>query len=41
MLAEMELDKDARAKRRAGVLPYLALALGAAVVYVTHRLAGY
>jgi amino acid transporter len=41
MLEEMELGEDARAKRRAGILPYCALVLGAAVVYVTHRLAVY
>jgi hypothetical protein len=41
MLDEMELGEGAQVKRRAGVLPYLALALGVAVVYVTHRIAVY
>jgi hypothetical protein len=41
MLDEMELSDGSGLKRRAGILPYLALALGAVVVYVTHRLAVY
>lgn len=41
MLQEMELSEGAGLKRRAGILPYLALGLGALVIYVTHRLAVY
>ena len=41
MLQEMELGDGTRLTRRAGWLPYAALALGAVVVYVTHRLAVY
>jgi amino acid transporter len=41
MLQEMELGDGTRLTRRAGWLPYAALAAGAVVVYVTHRLAVY
>ena len=41
MLEELELSDGTRLKRRAGWLPYAALAAGTVVVYVTHRLAVY
>jgi hypothetical protein len=41
MREELELGDGTRLKRRAGWLPYVALAVGALVVFVTHRLAVY
>jgi amino acid transporter len=41
MLDEMDLVAGAAVRRRAGILPYLALAVGAVVVFVSHRLAVY
>jgi amino acid transporter len=41
MLEDLELDGGKSLVKRAGILPYLVLAAGAVVVYVTHRLAVY
>jgi amino acid transporter len=41
MIEDLELGSDGRAVARAGILPYVVLALGAIVVYATHRLAVY
>ena len=41
MIEDLELGSDGRAVTRAGIMPYVILALGAIVVYVTHRLAVY
>jgi amino acid transporter len=41
MLEDMELGNSARPVKRAGYLPYVVLALGVLVVFVTHRLAVY
>jgi amino acid transporter len=41
MLEDLELDGGKSLVRRAGMLPYVVLAAGAVVVYVTHRLAVY
>ena len=41
MVEDLELGAGGRAVKRAGILPYIVLLLGALVVYVTHRLAVY
>ncbi len=41
MAQDLALTATEAVTRRAGVLPYLALALGALVLYITHRLAVY
>ena len=41
MEVDLEIGADGSATRRAGLWPYLALALGVVIVYVTHHLAVY
>jgi amino acid transporter len=41
MIEDLEIGEGGVATRRAGILPYVVLVLGCAVVYVTHRLAVY
>ena len=41
MMEDLGLTGSERVVKRAGVFPYLALALGALIVFMTHRLAKY
>jgi hypothetical protein len=41
MLEELGLAGGEKVAKRAGILPFLALAPGALVVFITHRLARY
>lgn len=41
MMADLEIQADGKAIRRAGVWPFVVLALGVIVVYVAHHLAVY
>ncbi len=41
MIADLEIQADGKALTRAGIWPFVVLALGVVVVYVTHQLAVY
>jgi amino acid transporter len=41
MIADLEIQEDGKAIRRAGVWPFVVLALGAVVVWYTHHIAVY
>jgi len=41
MIVDLELGEDGKATTRAGIWPFVALAAGVLVVYITHRLAVY
>jgi hypothetical protein len=41
MVEELEMGAGEKLSKRAGILPYIALAIGILVLVVTHRLASY